>query len=95
MIIMFSGFKFYFQFYSDENKEINLNNVADISYLSGDGVEINTLEGEKIQVNSYLDIVRYSISHPGSKYDSEVRKTVVTKKNIEEIIQKDKKYSKK
>lgn len=95
MIIMFFGFKFYFQFYSDENKEINLNNVADISYLSGDGVEINTLEGEKIQVNSYSDIVRYSISHPDSKYDSKVRKTVVTKKNIEEIIQKDKKYSKK
>lgn len=86
MIIMFFGFKFYFQFYSDENKEINLNNVADISYLSGDGVEIKTLEGEKIQVNSYSDIVRYSISHPDSKYDSKVRKTVVTKKNIEEII---------
>lgn len=80
---MLFGCKFYFQFYSDENKELNLNNVTDISYLSGDGVEINTLDGEKIQVNSYFDIVRYSISHPDSKYDTKVRKTVVTKSNKE------------
>ncbi|EGP4984885.1 helix-turn-helix domain-containing protein [Enterococcus faecium] len=89
LIILLFGCKFY----SDENKELNLNNVTDISYLSGDGVEINTLDGEKIQVNSYFDIVRYSISHPDSKYDTKVRKTVVTKKNIEKIIQKDKEYS--
>ncbi len=95
LIILLFGCKFYFQFYSDENKELNLNNVTDISYLSGDGVEINTLDGEKIQVNSYFDIVRYSISHPDSKYDTKVRKTVVTKKNIEKIIQKDKEYSEK